>query len=405
MLWSISWRNVWRNKVRSLVVVFAVMIGLVAGVFSTSFMKGWIDQRMESVLHTELSYIQVHHEKFNENFDFKYQVKDIHSVAEKIRQLDGVNGVAERIIMNAMAASAETGTGVQLSGVYPEQESMVNDIHDKIVEGAYFEGVSKNPVVIGEKLADKMNVGVRNKIVITLQDEDGNITSGAFRIAGIYRTDNNSYDGMHVFVRYNDLAELAEINPSNGHEIAVNLDQPENIATITTAVEGIADGYLTENWKTLSPEMAYMDDLMQEYMFLIIIIILFALSFGIINTMLMAVLERVKELGMLMSIGMNKRKVFGMLMLESIMLTITGGILGIILGYALSIWFGKHPIDVSMWGDGLREMGFSPVIYTSIDYSMMIPVIILVILTGIVSSLYPAYKAIKLNPVEATKID
>jgi len=309
------------------------------------------------------------------------------------------------MVINSMVASAETGTGVMIKGIDPEMEKEVTNIYTKIVEGAYFEGISKNPVVIGKKLADKLDVSIRNKIIVTVQDQDGNVTSGAFRVAGIYKTSNTTFDGSTIFVRNSDLATLVGVNPEMSHEIALLLSDQHNLEETTQIIGALNPDLLTESWKDLSPEMGYMDDLMGVYMYFIIIIILFALCFAIINTMLMAVLERVKEIGMLMAVGMNKLRVFSMLMLESIFLTLSGGFLGIVLGYILFLFFQKNGIDMSIWGEGLEAMGFAAIIYPEFDYGMIIPIIILVILTGLLSSLYPAYKALKLNPADSIRTD
>ncbi|HJN06034.1 MAG TPA: FtsX-like permease family protein, partial [Bacteroidales bacterium] len=136
-----------------------------------------------------------------------------------------------------------------------------------------------------------------------------------------------------------------------------------------------------------------------------IIIILMALLFGIINTMLMVVMERTKEIGMLMAIGMNKIKVFSMIVFESVMLSLTGGIVGIIIG-AISAKFGEtHPIDLSIWAQGYQQLGYDAFVYTSLDPEMLINVTVLVILTGIIAAIYPAYKALKNDPADALRIE
>ncbi|MBT5531304.1 MAG: ABC transporter permease [Cytophagia bacterium] len=405
MIWSIAWRNVWRNKVRSSIVIIAVCLGLMSGVFSAAFMKGWMGQRMDAVLLTEMSYIQIHHPEFKENYEFTYFVDNSDKIVQDIKSLDPTIKLSKRMVINSMVASAETGTGVMIKGIDPEMEKEVTNIYTKIVEGAYFEGISKNPVVIGKKLADKLDVSIRNKIIVTVQDQDGNVTSGAFRVAGIYKTSNTTFDGSTIFVRNNDLATLVGVNPEMSHEIALLLSDQHNLEETTRIIGALNPDLLTESWKDLSPEMGYMDDLMGVYMYFIIIIILFALCFAIINTMLMAVLERVKEIGMLMAVGMNKLRVFSMLMLESIFLTLSGGFLGIVLGYILFLFFQKNGIDMSIWGEGLEAMGFAAIIYPEFDYGMIIPIIILVILTGLLSSLYPAYKALKLNPADSIRTD
>ena len=130
-----------------------------------------------------------------------------------------------------------------------------------------------------------------------------------------------------------------------------------------------------------------------------------ALLFGIINTMLMVVMERTKEIGMLMAIGMNKIKVFSMIVFESVMLSLTGGIVGIIIG-AISAKFGEtHPIDLSIWAQGYQQLGYDAFVYTSLDPEMLINVTVLVILTGIIAAIYPAYKALKNDPADALRIE
>ncbi len=160
-----------------------------------------------------------------------------------------------------------------------------------------------------------------------------------------------------------------------------------------------------ENWKEISPEMSYMTEVMGLYNYIFIVIILFALLFGIINTMLMVVLERRKELGMLLAIGMSKGRVFSMIMLETVLLSLTGGILGILMGWAVSGYFGKNPINLSRWGEGYAQLGYDTIVYTTIEPSQFIVVTIMVIFTGIIAALYPAYKALRYDPAEALRIE
>jgi ABC-type antimicrobial peptide transport system permease subunit len=151
--------------------------------------------------------------------------------------------------------------------------------------------------------------------------------------------------------------------------------------------------------------MSLLTDSMDQYMYIFILIILLGLCFGIINTMLMAVLERTKEIGMLMAIGMNKRRIFSMIILESVMLTVTGGIFGIGLGTLITKFFETTPINLSMFSQGLESFGYAAVVYTSLKPKMIVIISILVIITGILSAIYPARKALKLNPAEATRTD
>ena len=405
MLFSISWRNIWRNKVRSLVIIFSVALGIFAGVTSTAFMKGLAEQRIQKVIKSELSYIQVHKKGFRQNSDLKSYIPGAAALTQDIRKIPHVTGASRRVVVQAMIASAETATGVLIAGVNPEQEKQVTNIHEKIIDGAYFEGIKKHPVVIGKKLAEKLNVKVRSKLVITLQDTANNVISGLFRIAGIYTTNNNMYDESHIFIRIGDLLELTTLPEDVAHEIAINIDDSENLPVVETQVKNLAGGLEVMDWKSLSPEMNYLTEAMELYMYIFIIIILLALLFGIINTMLMVVMERTKEIGMLMAIGMNKFRIFSMIVLESIMLSLTGGIVGIFIGALFSKWRSIVPIDLSMWAQGYEQLGFDAYVYLSLDPIMLVNVTILVIITGVIAALYPAYKALKNDPVDALRME
>jgi putative ABC transport system permease protein len=154
------------------------------------------------------------------------------------------------------------------------------------------------------------------------------------------------------------------------------------------------------------PELGYLTETMDLYMYIFIIVILFALGFGIVNTMLMAVLERIHELGMLMAVGMNKIIIFKMIMLETVFLSLTGGVIGIFAGLVVSQIYSTKGIDLSgLYGEGFAALGYDSVIYTVIQMKMIIGVTLLVIFTGIISSAFPALKALRLNPAEAVRTD
>lgn len=406
MLLSISWRNIWRNKVRSLVIIFSVALGIFAGVIAGAFFKGMADQRIKKVINTELSYIQIHNPGFEQTNDFANFIKNAKELQDKVLKLPNVIGVSRRISIQSMAASAETASGVLISGIFPEDEKNVTNISSKLIDGKYFEGISRNPVVIGKKLAEKLNVRVRSKIIITIQDMENNITSGAFRIAGIYSTNNNMFDESNIFVRFSDIQKLTGFPENAAHEIAININDNENLTAILSEIKAVSENKLdVKSWKELSPEMNYLTEAMDMYMYIFIIIILMALLFGIINTMLMVVMERTKEIGMLMAIGMNKSKVFSMIVLESVMLSLTGGVVGIIIGAISSKYGETHPIDLSMWAQGYEQLGYDAFVYTKLDPSMLINVTVLVIITGVIAAIYPAYKALKNDPADALRME
>jgi len=278
-------------------------------------------------------------------------------------------------------------------------------MYTKLIEGNYFEENKRNPVIIGKKLAEKLKVRMGSKVVLTLQDIDNNITAGAFRIVGIFDTQNHIFDEANIFVLDRDLRRLMNLPENAYHELAVLVNDNEKVPIVEDRIKKEFSELETLSWTELSPEMSYLNEAMDLFMYIFIVIILIALLFGIINTMLMVVLERVKEIGMLMAIGMNKLRVFMMIVLETVFLSLTGGVLGVFLGTFVSKYFETHKIDLSIWGDAYSDLGYDPFVYTHLEVSLLINVTILVILTGILASLYPAYKALKNDPADALRIE
>lgn len=405
MIWSVSWRNVWRSKTRSLVIISAIALGVFAGVYTIAFMLGWVNQRVDNVIKTEVSHIQLHQANYLQTNEVHDYITGVNSIKENIEKNPNVAGVSTRLIATCMISSAETGSGVQIVGIDPENEQKVTNLHSKIIDGAYFEGVKRNPIVIGEKLAGKLKVKVRSKIVVTVTEMDGTLSGGAFRVAGIFKTANSVYDEMRAFVRIEDLQNLIKIDDNVAHEMAVLMSENNIENEMADQIRSKYPELQIMTWSELMPEMKMMNESMNFLMYIFVVIILLALGFGIVNTMLMVILERVKELGMLMAVGMNRLRVFTMIVLETIFLSLVGGIVGIAFAVILTIITGNTGVDLSLWAEGLSSAGFDTMIYPEIGIDSVIVVTILVILTGILSSIYPARKAIKLNPAEAIRME
>ncbi len=411
MIFSIAWKNVWRNKLRSSIVIGSIVIGLLGGIFYLAFAKGMVQQQVNSAIHNEISNIQIHNPKFLINNEIKFVIENSNNKVKLIKDIKGVAQVTSRITSAAMASSAITGTGIFIKGINIEEEQNVTNINTLLIDGTYFETKLRNPAVIGEKLASKLRVKVRSKIVVTVQNLSGDISYAAFRVAGIYKTNNSNYDLTNVFVKKKDLAKIIGTKINEATEIAVLLNHNNLTTTVSKKITSLFSNEISEKkivvrtWKEISPVLKMMNEVTIKYSMIFVIIILVALSFGIINTMLMAIMERVREIGMLMAIGMNKAQVFFMIMLETIFLSITGGTIGLSVSWILVIILGKTGIDLSAIAEGLNSMGYSSFVYPELDLIYYLLIGGLVIVTAIFASIMPARKALKFNPAEAVRHD
>jgi ABC-type lipoprotein release transport system permease subunit len=258
----------------------------------------------------------------------------------------------------------------------------------------------------GLLITDKaLDYRIRNKVQITISDLEGTPIQGIFRVCGIYKTTNTGFDQTSVFVNAPELAKLYGGDDILTHEISILLHNIDDADIVKEKLSRISGDNSVSTWKELAPDAAMMNDFMIMYYFIFIGIIMLALAFGIINTMLMAVLERTKELGMLMAIGMNHKRIFKMIMLETIFLTFVGAVTGMLSGWAISGTLGKTGIHFTGWGEGFEAIGFAARVYPIVTLDFFVFITIMVIVTAIISSIWPARKALKLNPVEALRTE
>ncbi len=421
MLVQLAWRNIWRNPTRSLVVIAAIAVGIWAAFFMSGFASGMIRSYIGNAVDYIISHVQVHQPSFKTDYEVRYFIPDGNRVAERIERVPHVEAVTTRAVVNGMVSSPQSSRGIQIKGIDPKMENRVTQLESKIVDGSYFVKDRKNQVLIGKRLADKMKLKLRSKLVLTFQDLNQDITAGAFRVVGLFDTGNSPFDESTLFVLRKDLDNLlvpvsedqspdyspmSQANSDHGlitHEIAVRLNDPETIEEAKASIQHENPNLLVETYQEISPDLRLYESQFQVINAIYLVIILLALIFGIINTMLMAVLERVRELGMLMAIGMNRVKVFFMIVLETILLSMAGLPIGLFLGHLTVSYFNTYGLSLSMYADTLKQYGMSEMVYFQVDPSLYWIYPIAMGITSILASLYPAFKAIRLRPVEAIR--
>ena len=402
MLFLLAWKNVWRNKKRSLIILIAIALGLGCGLFASGVMFGMWDSTVNSAIDRDLSHIQIHSDKFKKENLIGNYIPDGTELSSRIKIIKGVKAVSERTIVEGMAASATSSSGVEIKGIIPDEEKNVTSVAASIKEGKYFEGVSRNPVVIGKELAKKLDLKLHSKLVLSFQGLNGDIIYAAFRIAGIFETESSLFDKTNVFVRQQDLTKLIG-GKTIVHEIAIRLTSVQVMDPVVKELRSTYKDLSVETWKQLAPELDLMYGTLQLELNIFLGIILFALLFGITNTMLMSVMERIRELGVLMAVGMKRIRVFVLIIIETIFLSISGGIVGMILG-AASIWLtAQKGINLSLFSQGLSSYGISSHLFPSLPADFYSTLFVMIIVTAIISAIYPAIKAIKLNPASAIR--
>ncbi|MCF8295062.1 MAG: FtsX-like permease family protein [Bacteroidales bacterium] len=419
MILKIAWKNIWRNKLRSSVVLFAVTIGLVAGIFAVGVMRGALLQRVDSAIHNEVSSMLLHNSAYLSNNESIYTLSNADTILSFLQQQDEVVGACKRLKVEAMINSGRGPRGIILNGIIPEEERLVTRIAGSLVDSSssYFDkDMRYTPILLSSVLAEKLKVKINSKVQVDAISKSGNSAQDVFKVIGLYKTENSLFDEMNAFIPYQNMAELLEFQMSEAHEIAVLTKNIMEVDSLTYFIQKqfgeqalsseLSGEHLSiQTWKESAPDLEITTLYIDLMLYIFVGIILLALGFGIINTMLMVILERTHEIGMLLSIGMTRLKIYMMVMLETILLSLTGGLAGIIISHFIISYYSNAGINLDFAKEGFNAIGYSSFIYPTIDWLSYVQVTFMVIITGILSALYPAWRAIRLNPSEALRTE
>ncbi|MCK4569975.1 MAG: ABC transporter permease, partial [Bacteroidales bacterium] len=217
------------------------------------------------------------------------------------------------------------------------------------------------------------------------------------------RTSNSMFDEMNVFILTEQLQGMVDPGGDIVSEIAICFNDDIDINVAKTTIKKKFPKLSVLTWKELAPTILAIVGMMDQFSYILVMIILLALTFGIINVMLMVIIERTRELGMLMAIGMNRGRVFSMIMLETIFMSITGAIIGVILTMLTLALTNKNGINFAGWAEGFEAFGYSAHVFPVIETAFYFFLGIMVILAAMLASIWPARKALKLQPAEAVR--
>ena len=382
--------------------ILSVVFGILGGIIMIAMSYGLNEERMNNAVETYLSHVQIHNNLFREDYNIKHTINNLDNLEKSLNEDERVVSYTKRIILNGMLSNSNGSYGIQIKGVNPETEKKVTNTYEKLIEGEYFNSKRDNTIIVGKKLADKLNLNLKSKVVITFQDEFNELTSLLYRVEGIFKSGNSRYDESNVFVK--NLSITKNLPSFSGiHEIPILLTDIELRSSVKKDLIQLSQNNIVETWDDISKDLAYANEMLAAVLYIFMMIILTGLSFGIVNTMLMAILERKKEIGMLMSIGMNRYKIFLMICFETTFLSMVALPFGLISSYLIVEYYSVVGIDLSIVEAGLENFGVGTRLYLKVPQEQYLVVSIMVFMISIISSIFPSLRALKINPVEATK--
>ena len=399
---KIAWRNIWRNPRRSWVLMSAVGVGVFSFVLGISFMSGFAHEIISSTIDLQGGDIQIARTGYNANPTIRSTLNEPQAIEQLLSHRDELR-YAPGVMLPAMASSTEQAVGILIRGIDPDREDDVTIISRSIVDGTYLSGpASENEVFVGEELADRLNVTIGEKIVLTANDVNNDLSAGAFRIVGLYQTSSSEFDKTTVFLPIESARELVGFSEELS-ALTVRVDRssdPERVAAeLRSAIGGDRIEVLT--WRERYPMLEFYMAMFDFTILLLVVIMFIAVAFTIINSFLMVILERVHEFGIMMAGGVRPRGIRVMLYVEAAMMTVLGMTLGCLVSLASVLYFQVFGVDLSAFSDGLRAFGMSPVVYPILDMDLVLKGFLLIAVMVFIAILYPAFKASRYDVVEA----
>ena len=401
---KLSWRNLWRNKRRSFIVIAAIVSGLWGMVFMIAISEGMMQEMVKTSIESGVGHIQIHRQGFMDNLDVNRNVRDPSWVLKEIEGTPHVAATAERIKVMGLVSSPESSAGVLIWGIDHAAEPNVSAVRGWLSDGKFLSG-THGEIYIGKSLAHKLRVELGDKIVLMSQGLSPDIGSAAYRIAGIFESTSPEFDKFNLYINLDDAQQLLSMS-GRVSEIVIIADNIDNVDMLTASLGRTLSGTGLEvvSWKKVLPVIVEMIAMFDGFNYVVYIIVILAMAFGIVNTILMSVLERTREIGILMAVGTRPRMVFFEVLAEGVLL----GIIGIVVGWVFTGIFyaiiSHTGINLSLWAQSLRYMGgIGAILYPVITIGNVIKSTVSVFLAAALSSLYPALRIMRLSPSTAIR--
>lgn len=397
-LFKMAYRNLMRNRRRSLLSALAVAMGLALLLLIAGMINGEIQASLKSTLRLITGHVQVRSASYvEEKSSLKWEdlVADPDAVAAKIRTVPHVIEATPRLYASAILTNNTESNGVQLIGIDPLSKANA-PFTEGMVSGNFLTPDDREGIVIGQTLADKIKVKAGDQVDLLANTSNGDVNSQNFTIRGIYSTHVPSYDEGTIFM---PIAKAQALTQTQNHAsvIFILLDDREQADAVAAAIA--SPGYQVQTWLQMNAFLVEWEQIANSYMIIIYLIVLAVTATVVVNTLVMAVFERTREIGIMAAIGMKGRRIMALFLAEATLLAAGGIVFGLILGWLVATYFAKYGFYIGNFGTSgilLQDR-----LYASLTVKDSINLTIIAIIVTLLASLYPALLAARLEPVDA----
>jgi ABC-type lipoprotein release transport system permease subunit len=406
---ALAWRNIWRNRRRTLLTLLTTVAGCGMIIFNNALFNGGTGAMVEDAVALNAGHVQICEKGFHENrtTDFAFvPSRELLSLLDGMKKRGTISGHTPRIEASAMVSSGEATEGAVVQGVDVASAQGVISLHTKLLPGGrQLAPGDRDAILLGEVLAKNLGVTPGSSVNIISQGFDGSIAAARLEVKGLFKTGNPAFDQALAIIPQ-ETADETFAMMGNVNALVVRLAPGTDAAAVAAALRGTAGAANIEviTWEKLIPEIVQFVvlDNIAGYIFSFILFVVVA--FTVLNTIQMSVFERTKEFGVLLSIGTSPGRVFSIIMLESVFITLIGIALGVVLGLGVSAIVERHPFDYSRFAAEFAVWGVYTTVYPAKATALNVAVTsILTFVLAVLFSIFPARRAMKLKPVEAMR--
>jgi ABC-type lipoprotein release transport system permease subunit len=399
LLPTLAWRNLWRHPRRTLMILFAFALGVWSMVVIAGISRGSMEQQLDKSILNLTGHVQLHAPGFRDDPVIEHRMASPDAALRQALARTDVRAWASRVRVPAVISSERESAGVTLVGIEPERERGLSFIADAVTEGRHLESADDPGLLLGRKLAERLETGLGRRVVLMSQDVDNRVADRGFRVVGIFDTQPRQMEEAAVFIGRATAQQMLKLG-SAITEVAVMAQDRDRLEPLPTRLREAAPGLDVQPWTVLEPLLTLTRKVTDVVLLIWYAIVFAAMSFGLVNTLLMAVFERTREFGMFQALGMPPGDILGQVLLESLILLALALVLGNLAAWATIAALGGG-IDLSGVAEGMEMIGVAPVIYPAWSPRDVLAANLLVFVLGLAASLYPAWRASREVPVQA----
>jgi len=406
----VAWRNIWRNPRRTAIILTAVVIGIASMVVLSAFSRGTMEGVVGNAINNLVGHIRIQDPEFRIDPSIIRRIELPQQLISEIEPLlPPGSRIAKRIKVDGMLSTSREHIGIIIVGIVPEDETGVSFIGNPVYQGRMIRDDESNGLIVGEALLERIGARVGRKVVLMSQNYESENISKAFRIRGTYRTELAQTEKIYVFVPLPALQKMLGVE-EGVTEIAINIsrninhqniDLDEIVSRINEKIKGSA--YIAEDWHQMLPALSAYLEMFDGYMLIWFVVVFIAMGFGLVNTMLMAVYERMREFGLQRALGMRSGRIVTMVMTETLLLLTFGSFLANISAFFLLKVILRSGIDLSVFAKGTEMWGINRIIMPVLSAWDVYAANGVVLVLGMLVGLYPALRAARFTPVETMR--